>query len=187
MSQFFIEPPGGAPAILTSFTTDFYFDSPDYFAPGTVIPTANNVVISGLFSSVDNENGIQTVADGDNSKFLNIELTNRFSDTITCSASSTTPLLTFDLGNSTSGYRFNFDVIGIDTSTGEVCGYTLLSTFKTLVGVVTLIQSPYIDADEDVTGNSISMTASSPNVVLSFTNSTLNDWSVRFVGSYIKI
>jgi len=187
MSQIYVPTTSSTPAIPTSFTVDFQLAGGSFIAPGTVVPAGNNVNINGASTNFDNVNGIQTTADPNNSKFMLVELTNRFSDTILCPASSTTTLLSFNLGGSPAGYRFNFDVVGIDTVAFSVCGYNLQSTFKTLGGVAALVQTPYIDADEDIPGNLLSMTNVGADAVLSFTNSTLNDWSVKFVGTYVVI
>lgn len=187
MSQIYVPTTSSTPSIPTSFTVDYEQAGAVFTAPGTVVPSGNNVNINGAFTDFDNANGIQTVADPNNSKFMLVELTNRFSDTIVCPALSITTLLSFDLGLNPSGYRFNFDIIGIDTVADSVCGYNLQSTFKTLAGVAALVQTPYIDADEDVPGNLVSMSSSLSNAVLSFTNSTANTWSVKFVGTYVVI
>ncbi len=188
MSQIYVPTTSSTPSIPTNFTVDYALDAGVYTPPGSLTPVANNLFINGLTTDFDNPNGIQTVADPNNSQFMLVELTNRFSQTEIAPDNSTTILLAFPLDPVSGGYRFYFDVIAIDTFNDDVCGYTIQATFKTLGGVASVVQTPYIDADEDIMLNAINMNASLSNeAILSFTNSTNNDWAVKFVGHYIKI
>ena len=159
MSQFYLTPPGGAPAIPTAFVTD----------SGTATPAANTLnIVTGLPLATSTVNGIQTSASGST---VTIQLTNALYGSATLTGVGPTTLVTLPL-NAGSVYRIYFQVTGRDTTSGDGVGYDVWGSIKRVgSGAAVIIQSPFIDTDEDVTLNtgSINLIASGNNAVLQVT------------------
>lgn len=180
MSQFYVNSAGSTPppAVATSYTTDV--NTP-------AIPALNVLIVVGNDTTDNDIDGIRT--DGSSgSNTLTVQLTNRFYGTATSTNGSNADLITFALGASTAVYRFDFIVTGRETTTGQGVGYTLYSSFKTDGVTATIIQTPFIDADEDIAGAALTMTTDGANnVILRATSSGATTIIYAAVGSYVVI
>lgn len=165
------------PTVATSYVTDV--NSP-------AIPAANVLNVLGNDTTDNDIDGIRTDGSSGNNT-LTVQLTNRFYGTGTSTNGSNADLITFSLGASTAVYRFKFDVTGRETTTGQGVGYTLFSSFKTNGAAATAIQTPFIDADEDIAGAALTMIASGNNVILRATSSGVTTITYATVGSYVVI
>lgn len=179
--------PGNIP---TNFVTD----------NGTAVPQLNILNVNGLSTTDNNNTGIQTVANpspdvGTNN--LAIELTNRIVKIGTVINTTNVPIL--DLGSVPASYRFRLDMIarvtsntGAPTTVGDTMGYTIWSTFKTSGGITpaaTIIETPFIDADEDLTSITaqINMIATGNEAVLVFTTPANCQIDFTIIGTYIMV
>ena len=153
------------PSIPTTFTED----------SGSAVPVANNINIFG-------DTTIETTGSGDT-----VTISFRFSGTGTSTNGSNADLITFPLAATPTVYRFHFEVAGRETTTGDGVGYTLFSSFKTDGVTATAIQTPFIDADEDIAGASLTMVASGNNVILRANSSGTTTITYHAVGYYTAI
>lgn len=177
MSQFFIGTTSGnlPPDVPTQFTAD---------DATTATPAANNL---NLFTARTTDNDIDGIRSTASGSTVTTQLTNRFYGSQTSTNGSNADLVTFSLGGSTAVYRFKFEVTGRETTTGEGVGYTLFSSFKTNGVAATAIQTPFIDADEDIAGAALTMIASGNNVILRATSSGATTIIYAATGSYVVI
>lgn len=182
MSQIFVPTLGAN--IPSNIPTSFVTDS------GTAIPSFNILNVNAGSTTDNNSNGIISIANPNGSANLLIELTNRFSSSITATAGTTTNLIDFDLGLLVSAYRFSFEVIGIDPITSNSIGFTLLATFKNSGVAASIVQTPFVDSDEDI-GAVLTMIAgtgiNSTHAILQLTLPVGNNMNVKIVGTYIKV
>jgi len=181
------------PAIPTQFTTDIADNDPT-MTPGTAVPAANNLNVSGRDTTQDNDNGIRTDADADNSDNLYVELTNRLQGTTTVVGAVTGDIITFALSTTAASvYRFQFIVSGRDTASGDGATYTIDAGAKTDGAgggaVATMIATPFIDADEDASLNAalIDVIASGNNIILQATGVAARTINYKAVGSYVVV
>jgi len=167
MSQFFTNISGSnlPPSIPTTFTED----------SGSAVPVANNLNVLG-------DTTIATSGSGDT-----VTVSFRFSGTGTSTNGSDADLITFALGATPTVYRFHFEVAGRETTTGDGVGYTLFSSFKTDGATASSIQTPFIDADEDIAGASLTMVASGNSVILRALSSGTTTITYKAVGYYTSI
>ena len=121
MSQFYVTPPGGSPAIPTSFVTD----------SGTAIPVANTLNIKARDTNENNDNGIRTKADPNGSDDLFIELTNRITGTITTTDATPTTLITLPLGAVAGTYIVEGDLTAYNTTDVAGASYTFVGAAVT--------------------------------------------------------
>ncbi len=167
------------PAVATSYVTDV--NSP-------AIPAANVLNVLGNDTTLDDPDGIRT--DGSSgSNTLTVQLTNRLTGTGTSTNASVVNLVTFALAATASSYRFNFDVVGRDTTTGDTVGYSVDGTAKTNGATASLVATPFIDNDEDsslITAN-IDLVVSGNNVILQVTGVTATTISYKTVGTYVVV
>lgn len=149
---------GGAPAVPTNFTTD----------SGPAVPVANNL---NLFSadSVDNiDNGIRTIGSGDT---VTVQLTNRYTGTVTTADATLTTILTIPMG-ATPGTFFvwgNVQAFESGTPSGATFGFS--GGYRTTGGgapVATEIGTEFHDEFKEVvlTDAEIFLAASGNNILL---------------------
>lgn len=176
------------PTIPTAFTTDSL----------TAIPTSNILDVKAIGVTANNTNGIQTrggtstVAGAGND--LEIQLTNRLQGTATV-VFNTTPtgdIITFALGGSAAVYRFRLDVSGRDTGSGQGVGYGVQATIRTDGSSATIIQTPFIDADEDsgaptLVGAAMNFVVSGNNAILQATGVADRTISYSASGTYVVV
>ncbi len=167
------------PTVATSYVTD----------NGTAIPALNVLNVNGGSVTTDNVNGIETRANPNASNNLEIDLTNRLTGSGTSTNASVVSLITFSLAATAQSYRFNFDVVGRETTTGDTVGYSVDGTAKTNAAVASLVATPFIDNDEDaslITAN-IDLVVSGNNVILQATGVAGTTITYKAVGLYVVV
>lgn len=167
------------PTLLTTIITD----------SGSVVVSSNTVNMNGGQTSVDNDNGIRTIANPNNSNNEVIQLTNRLSGSGSSVNAASADLITFTLGASAAVYRFSFYVSGRDTSTGDGLGYTVDGSARTNGAAATIISTPDVDADEDASllTATIDLVASGNNVILRVNGVVGLTISYKAVGTYVVV
>ena len=188
MSQIIKNNSGGGPpvAVQTTFLTDY--DSA-FNVGGITTTVLNQENVFGGFSSVDNDNGIATRANPDGGNNLFVILTNRVFGVGTSDNGDTITLITVPLGVARASYRFQVEVVGIDTVSGDSVGYTVFGSVKTDGINGTIIETPYTDVDEDpslVTAD-INLIAVGNNGLLQVTGVVGRNIAYKALGTYIVV
>ncbi len=188
MSQIIKNNSGGAPppAAQTTFMVDYDAS----FGFGGVTTTVANVEnVFGGFSAVDNDNGIATRANPDGGQNLFIILTNRVFGVGTTVGATTTTLITVPLGAVPASYRFQVEVVGRDTVSGDCVGYTVFGSVKTDGATGTVVETPYTDVDEDASlvSADINLIASGNNGLLQVTGVAGRTIAYKAVGTYLVV
>ena len=176
MSQIYVPGTGSSPAVPTSFNTD----------SGTATPVANTLNILGNDTTDNDIDGITTTGSGST---VSVLLTNRLQGSGSTTGATTADLITIALGASAAVYRLEFKVSGRDTTSGDGVGYSVLTSIRTDGVTATVIQSPFIDTDEDasLTGANIDFIASGNNGILRVTGVALRTINYQSVGYYILV
>lgn len=166
------------PSIPTTFVCDI----------GSATPAANVLNVVGGSTSSNNILGFQTSGSGNT---VTYQLTNRLYNAapVNVTGAVTGDIITYGLGASVAVYRFRFDVSGRDTSTGDGVGYTLLGSARTDGATATIIATPFIDNDEDVSllAANLALVASGNNIILQATGVAGQTISFNAVGYYTKV
>ncbi len=165
------------PTVATSYVTD---------NGTTAIPALNVLNVNGGSVTTDNVNGIATRANPDLSKFLEIDLTNRLTGSGTSINGSTVTLIDFPLIDNQS-YRFTFDVIGRDTTSGDTYGYKFFATVKRIAGVSSIVDTPFDDSDEDNIAASLAIVISVNDVHVDATGVAGTTIIYKAVGTYVVV
>lgn len=134
------------PSVPTNFVTDY---NAAFSGPGSSVPLANIENIIGSSSSIDNANGIATRANPDGGNNLFVLLTNRVFGTGVSVNGASLDLITVPLAVVPASYRFQVEIVGRETTTGDSVGYTTFGSIKTNGILATVIETPYTDVDED--------------------------------------
>ncbi len=143
------------PAVPTSFVTD---DST------VAIPALNILNVLSRDTIDNNDNGIQTTADPNNSNNLYVELTNRIKIIATTSdGAGQTQTVTIMTPTAASAVEFDVSFIGYDAANNEACGGGMEGIAKRSGGGTTAIigtndtldesDAGLITADWDITTN----------------------------------
>lgn len=174
------------PQIPTNFITDY---DAAFGSPGSSVPAANIENVFGSFSAINNDNGIATRANPDGGNNLFVLLTNRVVGNQTSTNGSTIDLITVDLGVVAAVYRFQVEIVGRDTTSGDGAGYTIFGTVKTNGIAATIVETPYADVDEDASllDSVVSLVASGNNGILRITGIVGKTIAYKAVGTYIKV
>lgn len=176
MSQIYLSATASTPSIPTSFVTD----------SGTAVPVANVLNLLGDDTTDNDTDGLRVIGSGSTAT---VQLTNRFYGTAITVGAASGNIISFDLGGSSMGYRFFFDVIARNTATNDTSAYTVTATFKTDGATATVINIPFVDADEaaTLTGADVTMAASGNNALLQVTGVAALTINWAAVGRYIQI
>lgn len=170
------------PTVATSYVTDV--NSP-------AIPALNILNVPGGQTTSDNINGVRT--DGSSGgNTLTVQLTNRLVGSAVVVGAVTGDVITFNLGASAAVYRFNVYVTGRDTAgafVGQGVGYTIDASARTDGATSTIISTPDIDADEDISLGSglISFIATGNTIVVRATGVAGETISYKAVGTYVVV
>jgi hypothetical protein len=115
MSQFYQGVTAGSlpPSVPTSFVTD----------SGTAIPVGNILNVLTNESSVNNDNGIQSIGAGNT---VTVRLTNRLTSTLTTTNATPGTLLTFPLGATPGTYIVEGDITAYDVTDAAGASYTYI-------------------------------------------------------------
>ena len=161
MSNAFLRATAGTmPTVPTSFVTD----------DGTAIPAANILNVNGDQTSEDNNNGIRVIANPDLSDNMEIQLTNRFSGTLTTTDATPTSFSSFVLDATPGVYTLDINVAAFDVTDTLGIGYSLFGTVRTDGATATICGTPDKITNEEtgssaadcnlvVSGNSVSIQA----------------------------
>lgn len=116
MSQFYVNVSSSnvPPDVPTAFATDVRDNTTT--GPGTAVPSANVIQILGRDTIQNNDNGIRTDADPNNSNIIYVELTNQATGSGTTTDDTLTTILTFNLGAVEGVYYIEGNIIGFDTT-----------------------------------------------------------------------
>lgn len=180
MSQFFIQASGSTPpppGELTIVTDD-----------GTAMSVGGIINFNAEYSSEDNVNRIVTRVDPNLSNNVLAVLTNMLRGTGTTVNNGTADLVTFPLGATPSVFRFWFHIVGL-ANNGDGVGYLLEGSVKTDGATATIIQTQFLDDDED---NSLepecemNIVVSGNNVIVRATGQTGFTISYTCLGQYLK-
>jgi hypothetical protein len=168
------------PAIPTSFTTN----------DGTATPAANVLRILGIDSTESDDDGILTRANPP-SNLVDIVLTTRLFGVGSTVDAITFDVITFPLSAlANTVYRFEFQVVGREAVSGEAVSYTVFAGAKTIAGLASIVETPYIDADQDapaLLAASVGFIASGNNVVLQVTGVLGTNITYKALGTYISV
>lgn len=167
------------PVVPTSFVTD----------NGTAISVLNILNVNGGSTTVSNDNGIITEANPNLSDNLEIFLTNRLFGMVTADGTTTQSLITVPLADTPSVYRFQFDVTGRETTTGDGVGYTVFASARTDGTNATIISDPFLDEDEDTSliKAFIQFISSGNDVILLVTGVFGQTITYKAVGTYVVV
>jgi hypothetical protein len=169
------------PQIATSYVTD----------DGTAIPAANILNVNGSSTINDTVDGIETFAVPNNSNNLLIALTNRFDGTTFTIGIGTSTIMTLPLtsGAGNLSYRFQAEIVGRDTASGNTVGYTIFGSAKTNGTTASIVETPYQDIDQDsaLFTSSLSIVASGNSILFNVTGTLGFFISYRGLGTYIVV
>lgn len=167
------------PTVPTSFVTD----------SGTVIPAANVVNINGGFTSTNNNNGVQVIANLTGSNNEVVQLTNRFQATGSTVGATTANLVTFSLGAVPSTFFFSFSTVAFNASGPAGAGYETFTTVRTNGITATIIGDTdsiiHEDATLVATQAQIVLAGNSINYQVTGVAGLTIDWNA--VGTYIQV
>ena len=184
MSQIFKAVSGGVlpPQVPTTFFTQ----------DGSGVPAANILIVNGIDSTEDNDNGIITkggVIGTGTANEVDVVLTNRITGSGSVTDVTDADLLTFPLAVTPTVYRMFFDVVGRETTTGDGVGYSLFICAKTDGITASVVKTPFDDSDEDTALKSALCTiiASGNNIIIRVTGVAGTTITYKCVGTYVAV
>jgi hypothetical protein len=166
------------PAVPTSFVTN----------DGTATPDLNVLQVLGVNSTESDDDGILTRANPP-SNLVEIVLTNRLFGGGSTAGALTTDIITFPLAATAKSYIFEFKIIGREATSGDTVGYTIFGSAKTNGLVASIVETPYVDVDQDpaLLAASIAFIASGNSVILQVTGVAATNITYKALGTYIEI
>ncbi len=182
--------------VATDFTTD---------DAKTTSPVGNILIVSADDTIQNNDSGVRTIGGDDGmsgrpaANEIRVEITNRLQGitTVEFDVATTGDIITFGLGGTAAVYRIEFDVVGIETTTGLGVGYSVDATARTNGTVAVIIQTPNKDADEDLDDANnnddslgdanMDVIADSNNIILRATGVAGTIISYSAVGIYVRV
>lgn len=126
------------PSVPTSFITD----------SGTAIPAANTLNVNGGSTNLNNNNGIEFIANPNGSDNLIGELTNRLQNSITTTNATPTAISTLPLGSTPGVYTFDVNLAAYDLTDVLGTGFSIFASVRTtgtaanLCGTADIIANP---------------------------------------------
>lgn len=174
------------PTVVAQITTDVRDNTTT--GPGTVIPSSNNVNILGRDTIQNNDNGIRTDADANNSSNCYVELTNRISVNLQTVGAVVQTATIMTPTNATS-LTFNLTLTAY-ASTGDVAlGGQQIGLVRKSGGAVTVIgtNDTFDEYDAALGANDWEITNSGADLIISVTGVagfTLN-WQAVF--TYVQV
>jgi hypothetical protein len=174
------------PSVPTSFVTDY---NAAFSGPGVSVPVANIENVIGSSSAIDNDNGIATRANPDSGNNLLVLLTNRVTGSGTSVNGASVDLITVPLAAVPASYRFQVEVVGKETTTGDSVGYTTFGSVKTNGVSATIVETPYTDVDEDAAliTATVDFVASGNSGILRVTGVAGTTITYKAVGTYLVV
>jgi hypothetical protein len=184
------------PAVPTSFTTDY---KSDFTANGISIPVANILNVVGGNDNADpisNDNGIATQSDPNGGENLLVLLTNRLFGGTTNIGVGPNDIITFALANVPTAYQIQFQIVGRNIVSGDSLGYTMFAACKTDGITATVIETHYLDTDQDASfidlalpsaSATASLITSGNSVILQVSGLAGQTITYKAVGTYIQI
>lgn len=184
MSQYYRKSTQSTPSIPTQFTAD----------DATVsIPAGNNENLFSRDTSDNNENGIQTTTDPNNSENHYTELTNRVGGTASTIGAVTADITLMDFSAAPfsgipGSYTFEFKIASFDSTTPAAGGYTLAAAARTDGTTPTVIGIELGHEFEDVELNAseIDMVAVGNTLVVRVTGVAGLTISWNAIGTYTR-
>lgn len=186
MSQFYVAATGGGGPVPADVARSYVTDQ------GTAVPAFNVLEVKGMDTAAfpeSNDNGIFTRANPNGSDLLEIVLSNRLFGGGSTAGALTTDLITFPLAATATSYRFEFQITGRAATTGDSVGYTIFGSAKTDGATTAIIETPYIDADQDpaLFAASVALVPSGNSVILQVTGVAGTNITYKALGTYIQI
>lgn len=157
MSQIY-KSAAGSPVVATSYETD----------NGTAVPAANTLIIHGIDSVENNDNGI-TVKGGvvgtGVANEVDVVLTNRQTATVSTADNSVTTILTFALGATPGVFFIEGNVVAFDITDSAGASYSFVTGARTTGAAGTEIATQFEDIFEEA-----AMATADINVLVSANN-----------------
>lgn len=197
MSQIYAKASGSEPAIPTEFTTDIGTTSGVESAGGKAVPSSNNLNLLARDTNSNNDNGIRTNTEEDESSNLYVELTNRQTSSIQTTDASETNISVFALGATPGVYRFWGTVEAFNSTDTLGAGYKFEAAIRTTgaaaVEITIEVTDNFLEKND---GAGTSMETATIEVTTAANNFVLNvfgiagktiDWNslfeYRFIGA----
>ena len=153
---------------------------------GSTTVTAGQISILGDDTTANNANGITTTG---STSVTTVLLTNRLQGTGTSTAGVTNNLITFTLSTNTV-YRFEIMVAGRSTAgafVGQGLGYQIFASAQRIAGGASIVETPFIDSDVDITGSTVQFVASGNDVILQVTGPATDTVNYSAVGHFVQV